>query len=92
MLGVVEKQPVEVMDYDVSFERWLVDDDAITDASAEVFPPGALAVQTLDVDPDLIKVWLTGGESGFSYKVEITFQTAGGRTGQVEFRVRVKDK
>lgn len=90
MLGQVQKQPVEVLDYDIDFARWLVD-DTITSAEAVITPDGSLSVQTIDVDPTLVKVWLTGGDSGVTYKVEVTVQTAGGRVGQVEFKVRVKD-
>jgi hypothetical protein len=46
----------------------------------------------MDVNPTAVKVWLRGGNSGTSYKVEITIDTDRGRRGQVEFRVRVKDK
>jgi hypothetical protein len=91
MLGVVDKQPVEILDYDVDFSRWL-SNDSISTASAVVTPAGALDVQTLDIEPELVKVWLSGGSNGVSYKVEITVDTTGGRRGQVEFRVRVKDK
>lgn len=91
MLGVVDKQPVEILDYDVDFSRWLAN-DTITAASAVITPAGSLAVQTLDVEPKLVKVWLSGGSDGVSYKIEITVDTAGGRRGQVEFRVRVRDK
>jgi hypothetical protein len=91
MLGIAEKQPVEVLDYDIDFERWLVDDQ-ITSAEAAVTPTGSLTVQTIDVDPALVKVWLAGGTTGITYKVEVTVETTGGRTGQVEFKVRVRDK
>ena len=90
MLGVVPKQPVEILDYDVDFSRWL-QDDTIETASAAVVPSGELEVQKLDIDPTLIKVWLEGGQDGSSYKVELTIDTVGGRRGQVEFRVRVKE-
>ena len=43
-------------------------------------------------DPTAVKVWLRGGVSGTSYKVELTIDTDRGRRGQVEFRVRVKEK
>lgn len=91
MLGLVEKQPVEILDYDVDFSRWLVD-DTITAASVEILPAGELMLNTVDTDPTAVKVWLRGGVSGTSYKVEVTIDTDRGRRGQVEFRVRVKDK
>lgn len=91
MLGVVEKQPVEILDYDVDFSRWLVD-DTISSATVTIAPAGSLTLHALDVEPTLTKVWLSGGTNGVSYKVEVTVNTNGGRTGQVEFRVRVKEK
>lgn len=91
MLGLVEKQPVEILDYDVDFRRWLVD-DTITAASVKILPAGELLLNTVDIDPTAVKVWLRGGVSGTSYKVEMTIDTDRVRRGQVEFRVRVKDK
>ena len=49
-------------------------------------------LNTVDTDPTAVKLWLRGGVSGASYKVEVTIDTDRGRRGQVEFRVRVKDK
>jgi hypothetical protein len=91
MLGLVEKQPVEILDYDVDFRRWLVD-DTISAASVEITPAGELMLNTVDTDTTAVKLWLRGGISGTSYKVEVTIETDRGRRGQVEFRIRVKDK
>ena len=90
MLGIVQKQPVEVLDYDIDFDKWL-EGDTITSASAIVDPTGELGIDTVETFPTLVKVWLSAGIDGGSYKIEVTIQTAGGRTGQVEFKIRVRE-
>lgn len=90
MLGQVQKQPVEILDYDLDFARYL-NGDTIESATATITPEGGLAVQQIEVDPTLVKVWLEDGDHGTTYKVEVTIDTAGGRRAQVEFRVRVKE-
>ena len=91
MLGIVDKQPVEILDYDVDFSRWL-EVDTIQSATVQISPAGSLAVQATDVDLTYVKVWLSGGTSGVNYKVEVTIDTNVGRRAQVEFRVRVKER
>lgn len=93
MLGIVDKQPVEVLDYDIDFKRWLVDDQ-IDAAVATIEPSDTLVVDTIDISEDatLVKVWLSGGQSGTKYKVEVTVDTQGGRRGQVEFTVRCRER
>lgn len=91
MLGIVQKQPADKLDYDVDFSRWITDDDEITTVASAVDPDGSLIVDTVSVASPSVKVWLRGGESGKSYKVTLTVSTAFGRIKEVDFRVRVKD-
>jgi hypothetical protein len=84
------KRPGDRLDYDVDFEPWL-EGDTISDASAEV------TTEDADVEEDgveftdtSVKVWLTGGEEGERAHVNVTIETAAGRTKEICFLVRVK--
>jgi hypothetical protein len=38
-----------------------------------------------------VKLWITGGTSGSTYKVEVTMTTDDGRVKQAELRFRIKE-
>ena len=90
ILGSFSKQPVEVLDYDIDCSDWIVSDDAVVSATATVDGTG-LVINSVFVSSPRIKVWLSAGTNGSSYKVTVTITTDDGRIKQVEFRVRVKD-
>lgn len=90
ILGTFSKQPVEVLDYDIDCSEWLVSDDALASATAVVDTAG-LTVDSVLISSPRVKVWLSGGTNGATYKVTVTITTDDGRVKQVEFRVRVKD-
>ena len=90
ILASFAKQPVEVLDYDIDCSEWLVTGDSVASAVAVVDVAG-LNIDSLLVSPSNIKVWLSGGANGSSYKVTVTISTGSGRVKQVEFRLRVKD-
>lgn len=91
ILGSFSKQPVEVLDYDIDCSDWLVSDDVVASATATVTGGAGLVVDSVFVASPRIKVWLSGGTNGLSYKITVTITTDDGRIKQVEFRVRVKD-
>lgn len=90
ILGTFSKQPVEVLDYDIDCSEWLVSDDALASATAVVDGTG-LIVDSVLISSPRVKVWLSGGTNGSTYKVTVTITTEDGRVKQVEFRVRVRD-
>lgn len=90
ILGSFSKQPVEVLDYDIDCSDWIVSDDAVASATATVDGTG-LVIDSVLVSSPRIKVWLSAGTNGSSYKITVTITTDDGRIKQVEFRVRVKD-
>lgn len=90
ILATVEKQPADVLDYDVAYDQWLTEDDTVQSATAEVDLPG-LTVDLTYINPTFVKVWLSGGADGVTYKVTVTSVTQGGRTKQDEFKVKVKE-
>lgn len=93
MLGVAKKQPGDTLDYDVKFDRWLPEGDALVSATAVADQPDITLVGDPEVfhEPPLVKVWLSGGESGKSYKITVTTTTEAGRIKEEDFILRVTD-
>lgn len=93
IVGTYYKQPVEVLDYDVDFSIWMPSGDVIDLATATVSPSGGLEIDSVTaVVPDnYVKVWVSGGTSGVTYKVECTVTTDDGRVKQAEINIAVKD-
>ncbi len=85
------KQPADQLDYDVNFDRWLPDGDYITSGNAVLDKTGELVIDSISITDQVIKVWMSGGVSGTTYKITITAATAGGRIKETEFRLRVKE-
>ncbi len=90
MLGTVRKRPDDQLDYDVTFERWLSNGDVITDATATVEPSG-VSVDRVVVYGEVVKVWLSDGEAGTSYNINVTASTSQGRVKEVTFNLRVTE-
>ncbi|MES2319940.1 MAG: hypothetical protein V4631_20865 [Pseudomonadota bacterium] len=91
MLGNFLKQPIEVVDYDIDYGDWLTDGDNVESATVTVTPADQLAVDSVFINDPRIKIWVSAGTTGTTYKLEVTTTTADGRVKQDEFRVRVKD-
>ena len=96
MLGTVTKQPADVRDWDIEFDRWIPDDDTITTAEAivtEIDADTDLVVDSVQIDVanHIVKVWTSGGVTGTTYKITVTAATAGGRIKETEFNIRVRD-
>lgn len=93
LIATFEKQPADVLDYDIDYTTWLPDTDAIASATATVTPAGGMTVDlTLVIENNTrVKIWVSGGVSGTTYKVEITVTTDDGRVKQDEVRFRVKE-
>lgn len=89
-LGNFSKQPVEIIDYDIDYSEWLTPGDNVQAASVEVVPVG-LTVESTFINDPRIKIWVSGGATGTTYKLTVTATTADGRVKQDEFKVKVKD-
>lgn len=92
MLGIFMKRPVDQLDYDIDFSRWLADGDTIASATAAVQPAESMvsAAQVI-TQPETVKVWLVDGVSGKTASIIVTAKTAQSRVKQVEFQIRVRD-
>lgn len=87
------KQPVDILDYDADFTRWLSSTDVVTSATASIDIVGELAIDAIQIpaEGNLVKVWLSGGVNLGRYKISVRAATAEGRTKEVDFILRVKD-
>lgn len=100
IVGVVVQQPNEILDWDIKYDDWLGIDSIDPDPSKliiNIIPnTGTLSVTpviTTDTNPgpDMVKLWIQGGEDGDQYTVEVTAVSAAGRTKQDEVIVHIKD-
>ena len=90
IIGSFEKQPSEVLDYDIDCSEWLTSGDNVQSVSASPDDAGLVVDSIVNNDPR-IKIWLSGGDDGKSYKVTVGITTADGRHKEVEFMVQVRD-
>lgn len=90
IIGRFEKQPDEVLDYDIDFAEWIPDGDVVSSATITSSPAG-LTVGTVGVFGSYLKVWISEGVDGTTYKLEVTATTQGGRVKQAEFLMKVRE-
>lgn len=91
MIGLFPKNPIDQMDYDIDFSRWLEDGDTITSVDVAVTPPGELTIPSSQISGPTVKVWTAGGLDGTTYEVSTAIGTSGGRVKEVCFKIRVRD-
>lgn len=89
--GTYLKQPAETLDYDLDYTEWLTPGDTVVSAEVVVAPASDLAVDAVFLNTTIVKLWLSGGVSGTTYKLTITTTTDEGRIKQDEFKLKVKD-
>lgn len=83
------KDPDAVLDYIVDWSRWLAGDTIA--ASLWIVPADLTKVTESNLATKAI-VWLSGGTAGQSYTVTNRITTAGGRTEDRSFTIRVEDR
>lgn len=89
-VGTITQQPSERLSYTVNYEDALLEGDQLQGATATVSPAG-LTVDNIGVYTPRLKVWLEGGTSGRTYKVELNVTTVQGRRFQDELTVKIKE-
>ena len=83
------KDPDAVLDYSVDWAKWLADDEI--DTSDWTVPVGLTKVGGTKTTTRAT-VWLSGGAAGQSYTVTNRITTAGGRTEDRSFIVKVEER
>lgn len=91
MLGIFTKRPIDQLDYDIDFSRWLPDGDTLMEAAANVESCGSMVtIPYINIQPQTVKVWVVDGVIGKTASVYVTATTAQSRRKQVEFQIRVR--
>lgn len=98
----IEKDPEAVLDYHLPWAAWL-DGDTLSSVTWTV--PAGLTKDSQSINASSVTidgtthaantvatVWLSGGTAGNDYTVECKVVTAGGRTDERSFRVRVVER
>lgn len=93
VLGTFPKQPADVQDYDIDYSEYcagFTPADTLTGTPVVTADPGITVASTTRVG-NVVKVFLSGGTSGVTYKVTCRATTTGGRVKEVEIKVKVKE-
>lgn len=93
VLEKFEKQPADVQDYDCDFTEYIESMNETVGAAhtAVATAETGITVESYAIVAGVVKVWLSGGTDGETYKVTVTLTTAGTRVKQAEFNVKVKE-
>lgn len=92
LLGTVEKQPREIIDFDILYAKFLAGrTDSITSVTTEIFPSGALTIPYTNISGTTVKVAIAGGIDGESYKVTVITVTEAGLLLEDEVTVFVQE-
>lgn len=83
-----EKDPADVIDYPVDFGPLLQTD---TISTATVVGTN-VTINSSSTSGNIVTVWVSGGTHGCTGEVKITIVTAGGRTFERTFNIKVEDK
>lgn len=90
-MNIFRKQPGETLDYDVEFEDWIPSGDNIVSEVTTV-EPGLTKVSTaINVVLHSVKVMVSGGTDGVTYRITTRITTALGRVKEQDFRIKVKE-
>jgi hypothetical protein len=89
IIGRPIKQPADVQDYDIDFSQWLPIGDSLV--SATVSTPTGITLDVFYVTSPIVKIWVSGGVAGNSYKFQIIGTTDFGRVKETELVVKVKE-
>lgn len=102
MAKVFEKQPREVVDYDIEGgdyfdgidDEWdtvILEIDNVTVPPLE-FGPGDLSeYELIGTPPHDVKIWVFGGKDGEKYKITALMTSVAERVEEKEFFVKVKE-
>ena len=90
ILGNFTKQPADVFSYSIDYSEWLTDNDNVQSTSATVDQAG-LTIESVFVNDPLLKLIISGGNNGTTYKITVTTTTADGLVKQDEFKIKVKE-
>jgi len=92
ILGTFTKQPNEVLDYDIDYTSWLSETDFVVSDITTVDGVGLVIDSSIVINSGTkLKIWLSGGTDGATYKITARVTTSDARVKEDEFRVRIKE-
>lgn len=83
------KQPRDHLDYDIDLSDWLEKSDEIE--AVDVTAPDGINLDQVSVLPTRIKLWISGGTSGQTYKFSPLIHTES-RSKEVDFIIVVAEE
>jgi predicted transcriptional regulator len=89
ILGRFTKQPDEVLDYDVSYDDWF-DGRTDTPSSFTVVAETGITIDSSARTGNVIRVVLSGGTNGESYKITTLLTTSDAIVKEADFVVKIK--
>ena len=92
ILAKFKKQSAEVMDYDVSYvDFFSTRSDTPASVQVTVDPGITLTASSLNTTTKVVKVILSGGTDGVTYKTTLQLTTSAGIVKEDEFQVTIRD-
>ncbi len=89
-LGSFPKQPSERLSCSVTYTDALDSGDSISIVSSCIAEPAGLTVTSVLVSDDRVRLWVSDGLDGTSYKITVTTATHGGEIFEDELTCKVK--
>lgn len=90
LLGKFTKQSGETLDYDVDFSDWF-SNRSDTAASYTATADTGITITTTVRTGNIVKVVLSDGIDGVTYKVTVRLTTTSNLIKEADFTVRIKD-
>lgn len=89
-VGTITQQPTERKWYSISYSEAMDADDRLSSVeSVAVDPPGLTVMPVLPTD-DRVRLQVSGGQDGTTYKVTVQVRTAADELWEDELIVRIK--
>lgn len=86
----VEKQPAEIMSFDIDFSEWLTNRGETAASASAVVAVGITLVSTSLIG-SAVRCRFSGGTTGTTYKCTVTLTTTSGLTKEYDFNIKVKE-
>ena len=91
-MDTFNKQPSEALDYDFDFSDFLTACGDTLSSSVVTADAGVVVQSKVDnAAAGTVKVFLSGGVTGTTYKVTCVMTTVAGRIKEAEFKLKVKE-
>lgn len=92
VVGRFQKQPDEILDYDVDFGPWFSnrDDEPAAVDPIDVTGSDGITLVSSSITGNVVKVILSGGTADTTYKVTVLLTTSAGLVKEADFEVKVK--